>query len=45
MKENTSVSLQLLMLNDLLRANVIDKDIYDRAVAKINAIKTEAQAA
>lgn len=40
-----NVSLQLLMLNDLLRTNVIDKDIYDRAVAKINSIKTEAQAA
>lgn len=46
MKEkNTNASLQLLMLNDLLRTNVIDKDIYDRAVAKINSIKTEAQAA
>lgn len=43
--QKTNVSLQLLMLNDLLRTNVIDKDIYDRAVAKINSIKTEAQAA
>ena len=46
MKEkNTNTSLQILMLNDLLRTNAIDKDIYDRAVAKINSIKKEAQVA
>lgn len=44
-EKNTNLSLQLLMLNDLLRTNVIDKDIYDSAVKKINSIKTEAQAA
>lgn len=45
MKKSTKASLQLLMLNDLLRTNVIDKDIYNRAVDKINSIKTEAHAA
>ena len=37
MKEKTNISLELLLLNDLLRAKVIDKEIYDKAVAKINA--------
>lgn len=44
-KKNASSSLHLLMLNDLLRTNVIDKVIYDRAVQKINSIKKESQAA
>lgn len=34
--KNTAISLQLLMLNDLLRTKVIDKEIYDKAVEKIN---------
>ena len=37
MKEKTNISLELLLLNDLLRTKVIDKEIYDKAVAKINA--------
>lgn len=42
MKEKTNISLELLLLNDLLRTKVIDKDIYDKAVAKINASKDQA---
>lgn len=37
MKEKANISLGLLLLNDLLRTKVIDKEIYDKAVAKINA--------
>lgn len=41
MNENTTkISLELLILNDLLRTKAIDKDIYDNAVAKINANQT-----
>ena len=35
MKEDTNVSLHLLLLNDLLHSNVIDQAIYDKAVQKI----------
>ena len=42
MKEKTNISLELLLLNDLLRTKVIDNDIYDKAVAKINASKDQA---
>ncbi len=45
MKENTNVSIQILVLNDLLRTNTIDKDIYDRAIAIIKDIKTDIPAA
>lgn len=45
MRDNANISLQILMLNDLLRTNVIDKDIYDKAVQKIEAIKNQPQAA
>jgi hypothetical protein len=38
MKENTNISLQLLLLNDLLRTNVVDKDLYDRAAQKITTL-------
>ena len=37
MTENANILLQLLLLNDLLRAKVIDKDIYDRALTKITS--------
>lgn len=37
MRENTNVSLEFLLLNDLLQANVIDKEIYDKAIQKIEA--------
>lgn len=36
--QNTTLSLQLLMLNDLLNQEVIDKDIYERATQKIETI-------
>lgn len=35
MKENTNISLQLLLLNDLLHTNAIDKELYDQAAQKI----------
>ena len=38
-KEKINVSLEILILNDLLRAKVIDKDIYDKAVQKIESVK------
>ena len=38
MKENANISLQLLLLNDLLRTNIIDKDLYDRAAQKITTL-------
>lgn len=42
MKEKTNISLELLLLNDLLRTKVIDKEIYDKAVTKINANQARA---
>lgn len=41
MNEKTNISLELLLLNDLLRTKVIDKEIYDKAVAKINVSKIQ----
>lgn len=40
-----TATLKLLLLNDLLRTNAIDHDIYDRAVKKIENEKKEKQAA
>lgn len=37
MKEKTTISLEILLLNDLLRTNVIDKEIYDQASKKLYA--------
>ena len=45
MNTKTNVSLELLLLNDLLRAKVIDKDLYDRAAQKINTITDSSVAA
>lgn len=45
MRENVNTSLQILVLNDLLRTNAIDKNIYDKAVAKIESIKKQPQVA
>lgn len=42
-KEKTTISLELLLLNDLLRTKAIDKDIYDKAAQKIISIKRSAQ--
>ena len=44
-KEKTTISLELLLLNDLLRTNVIDQTIYDKAAAKIVAKEKELKAA
>jgi hypothetical protein len=35
---NTTVSLELLLLNDLLLSKTIDRDIYDKAVQRLSAI-------
>ena len=45
MRDNTIISLQVLLLNDLLRINVIDKEVYDMALRKIETLKKEKQAA
>ena len=42
MKEKANISLEVLLLNDLLRTKVIDKEIYNKAVAKINANQVQA---
>lgn len=38
LKENINIPLEILILNDLLRTNVIDKKIYKEALRKINDI-------
>lgn len=35
MNNKINISLSILLLNDLLNTNVIDKDVYDKAVKKI----------
>lgn len=35
----TNLSLELLLLNDLLRTNAIDENIYSVAVQKLTATK------
>ena len=35
-QNDINISLELLLLNDLLRADAIDKDIYDKAMRTIN---------
>lgn len=44
-KNQTNISLELLLLNDLLRTNVIDKSVYDMAAQKIMTAQKEKQAA
>ena len=44
-EKKTNISLELLLLNDLFRANVIDKSIYDKAAQKIMTTDKEKQAA
>ena len=43
--EKTTISLEILLLNDLFQKNVIDKDIYDKAAQKITSAKKEKEAA
>ncbi|WP_302668998.1 hypothetical protein [Eubacterium sp. AF15-50] len=38
MEANTNISLEILLLNDLLNSNVIDKSLYDIATKKIKAL-------
>ena len=45
MNENTTISLELLLLNDLFNTKVIDRTIYEKAAKKLRAsIKPDAQA-
>lgn len=39
MKEKNNLSLEILLLNDLLRTNKIDETIYNMAASRITAIK------
>lgn len=46
MNENKiNISLELLLLNDLLRTKAIDKDIYDKAAQKIVSAGKDKKAA
>ncbi len=45
LKDNTKLSLAILLLNDLLKNKAIDEDIYNKAVKRINAKKQEKPAA
>ena len=44
-EKRTTIALEILLLNDLLRIKAIDKSIYDRAAQKIVAAKKEMHAA
>ena len=44
-EQKTNISLELLLLNDLLHANAIDKAIYDKAAQKIISTEKDKQAA
>lgn len=39
-EKKTIISLSLLLLNDLFRTKVIDKDIYDKTAQKILSVKS-----
>ena len=39
----TNISLELLLLNDLLRAKAIDKEIYDKAAQKSYPLKKKSR--
>lgn len=45
MNNTPKISLELLILNDLLRTNVIDKNLYDRATQKLETINPETKVA
>ncbi len=44
-EKKTTIPLEILLLNDLLRTKAIDKEIYDKAVQKILSAKKEKQTA
>ncbi|MCR5704780.1 MAG: hypothetical protein K6G85_09160 [Eubacterium sp.] len=35
MRDNANISMEILLLNDLLNTHVIDRNLYDKAVEKI----------
>ncbi len=41
LKEKTDLSLEVLLLNDLLRMKAIDKDTYDKAIRKLSSTEKE----
>ncbi len=41
LKEKTELSLEVLLLNDLLRMKAIDKDTYDKALQKMSSTEKE----
>ena len=45
MKEAVKISLAILLLNDLLLAGTIDKDVYEKAAQKIVSLEKEKKAA
>lgn len=38
MENKTTISIQILFLNDLFFKKVIDEDIYNKAIQKLNAL-------
>lgn len=38
MGDNTTISIQMLFLNDLLNSKAIDEDLYNKASQKINKL-------
>lgn len=38
MEESTNISLEILLLNDLLHSEIIDREIYNKAVQKIVSV-------
>ncbi len=44
-RQTTKISLEILLLNELLSTNAIDKDTYDKAVQKLVSSKKLEQAA
>jgi hypothetical protein len=44
-EKHTTISLEILVLNDLLRIDAIDKTIYDKVVQRISSKEKDKQAA
>ena len=40
-QNKATISLEVLLLNDLLRVKAIEKDIYDKAVRMLVSIKNQ----
>jgi hypothetical protein len=43
MKNEANISMEILLLNDLLNTNVIDRNLYDKAIEKIIALANASQ--